>query len=404
MGAMQPWQLFTAMFVGFWATSAYFDHFLLTTVFCIAFGVVAEIVTKSLFSGEAEGGSELARKKAELALLEELADRERREMEERERRDMEDRERRELAMANSEAVWRKAEHQEDEAEDEDEDDGPPPLPTRDYEAPALPPMVTLLDPVEETMDRSIYLEEQRIPTLDDRGERMYERSTSDEYNQNTSIRDLNTRAELEEEVEEIYMDEVEEGYKAEVAYGNDNWKNNLVDVEDPSRRSDSNQAGETLASQGDLMSAEVQRALINGVSSSDEEVEEVELEDNLYAPDSSDDGELDEEFINRDVNFEDSEEEEEGDGQEFDYMRKQEEKLVSLEDGALSSPSDGEERVEELVDRKGVIINTEVTDTDTRTSCDPVIDIDLTDPEVQAAATKIQSAFKGFRSRKLNKT
>ena len=31
------------MFVGFWATSAYFDHFLLTGVFCIAFGVVAEV-------------------------------------------------------------------------------------------------------------------------------------------------------------------------------------------------------------------------------------------------------------------------------------------------------------------------------------------------------------------------
>ena len=31
------------MFVGFWATSAYFDHFLLTAVFCIAYGVVAEV-------------------------------------------------------------------------------------------------------------------------------------------------------------------------------------------------------------------------------------------------------------------------------------------------------------------------------------------------------------------------
>ena len=42
---MNPFlQLFTAMFVGFWATSAYFDHFLLTGVFCIAYGVVAEVL------------------------------------------------------------------------------------------------------------------------------------------------------------------------------------------------------------------------------------------------------------------------------------------------------------------------------------------------------------------------
>ena len=41
-------QLFTAMFVGFWATSAYFDHFLLTGVFCIAYGVVAEVRYKPI--------------------------------------------------------------------------------------------------------------------------------------------------------------------------------------------------------------------------------------------------------------------------------------------------------------------------------------------------------------------
>jgi len=382
-GAIQPWQLFTAMFVGFWATSAYFDHFLLTTVFCIAFGVVAEIVTKHLFSTDVEGGSDLDRKKAELALLEELAERERRQVDTR---------------ADTQALWRTADHLEDEVEDEDEDDGPPPLPTRDYEAPALPSVVKLLDPVEEIMDRSIYHQEQRIPTLDDRGERLYSRSTSDEYNQNTSLMDLNTRQELDEEVDGGYTEE--EVQNAQYMEGNGNPNTSILN--------NCNQAGETLASQGDLLSPEVQRAVINGVNSSDEEVEEVEMGDNLYVADSSDDEELDEEFVNREVNFDDSEEEEEeedGDGQEFDYMRKQEEKLVSLEDGVMSSPED-DERLEGVKERMEVITNTNTGGivTDTKTSCDPVIDIDLNDPEVQAAATKIQSAFKGFRTRKLNKT
>ena len=85
------------------------------------------------------------------------------------------------------AIWQKAE---EELEDEDEDDGPPPLPARDY---APPPLVSLLDPGEDVMARSIYLEEQRMPTLDVREEHSaYERSMSDEFNQNTTSLDLNT--------------------------------------------------------------------------------------------------------------------------------------------------------------------------------------------------------------------
>jgi len=44
--------------------------------------------------------------------------------------------------------------------------------------------------------------------------------------------------------------------------------------------------------------------------------------------------------------------------------------------------------------------NSIVEELPTVKSCDPEIDIDLTDPAVEAAATKIQSAFKGFRTRK----
>ena len=78
-------------------------------------------------------------------------------------------------------------------DDEDgDDDGPPPLPARDY---APPPLVSLLDPEEDLMARSIYLEEQRMPNLDNvpdvPEEHVYERSMSDEFNQNTTDLDLN---------------------------------------------------------------------------------------------------------------------------------------------------------------------------------------------------------------------
>ena len=42
----------TGMFVLFWAISAYFDHLLMTMVFCIAFGVFAEIYVKKFINEE----------------------------------------------------------------------------------------------------------------------------------------------------------------------------------------------------------------------------------------------------------------------------------------------------------------------------------------------------------------
>ena len=101
-----------------------------------------------------------------------------------------------------------------------------------------------------------------------------------------------------------------------------------------------------LASQGDLVSEDLHRAIVNGVSSSDEEEDKKENdEDLLFAPDSSDDDELD--GVDKEVNFDDDSdsEDEEDEQEEFDYMRKQEEKMVSLEDGPVSTPSDEEGKV-----------------------------------------------------------
>ena len=109
------------------------------------------------------------------------------------------------------------------------------------------------------------------------------------------------------------------------------------------------------------MSEEVVRAVANGVSSSEEEEEEgdqvVGRENLLFAPDSSDDDDEEEEDVEKEIQFEDSDSDSsDGAGnvapEEFDFMRKQEEKMVSLEDGPISSPSDNEGR-EEDVNKEG---------------------------------------------------
>ncbi|XP_023345089.1 uncharacterized protein LOC111714252, partial [Eurytemora carolleeae] len=46
IGSLQPWQIYSSLYLVFWCVAAYFDHFLLTFVFCIAFGVISEIATK----------------------------------------------------------------------------------------------------------------------------------------------------------------------------------------------------------------------------------------------------------------------------------------------------------------------------------------------------------------------
>ena len=103
------------------------------------------------------------------------------------------------------------------------------------------------------------------------------------------------------------------------------------------------------------MSEEVARAVVNGVSSSEEEEDGDEAIDGnlVFAPDSSDDDDDEEEEVDKEIQFDesgsdsDSSEVAGGVGQEeFDFMRKQEEKMVSLEDGLISSPSDNDSKSE----------------------------------------------------------
>merc|ERR1711953_1490150 len=124
----QPWQGFTAMFVTFWAVSAYFDHFLMTTVFCIAFGVLSEIVVKTVYGGETENTpTELDTKKKQLEVLVSLASEQEQDLASGEK-EVEG----EVIPVDEEPAI--AVHCDVDEEEEMDDDGPPPpLPVRDYE-------------------------------------------------------------------------------------------------------------------------------------------------------------------------------------------------------------------------------------------------------------------------------
>ena len=109
------------MFVTFWAVSAYFDHFLMTTVFCIAFGVLSEIFVKTAYGGETEKTpTELEMQKKQLEDLVSLATEQ------------------EQGLAREEEEERVDEYKTIDVDDHDEDDEmdddgpPPPLPVRDY--------------------------------------------------------------------------------------------------------------------------------------------------------------------------------------------------------------------------------------------------------------------------------
>merc|ERR1711887_257321 len=141
-GGLQPWQVFTAMFVGFWAISAYFDHFLLTGVFCIAFGVFGEIITKTIYGENI--GNNLETQKEELKKLLEKVQNEKEDNEDNELLEIEEslhcvenpEPQIHVEEFNPEIVEReeeKEEKEEEEVDEEEDEDGPPPLPTRDYE-------------------------------------------------------------------------------------------------------------------------------------------------------------------------------------------------------------------------------------------------------------------------------
>jgi hypothetical protein len=63
MGGLQPWQLFTALFAAFWAVSAYFENLLMTLVFAVSFGVLAEILSKYMAGEKISYSPKVAKEK-----------------------------------------------------------------------------------------------------------------------------------------------------------------------------------------------------------------------------------------------------------------------------------------------------------------------------------------------------
>merc|ERR1712013_969779 len=59
--SLQPWQIYSGLFLGFWAFSTFFDHFLATALLCLVFGAAGDQLTRYMYTlgssmtGSAEG-------------------------------------------------------------------------------------------------------------------------------------------------------------------------------------------------------------------------------------------------------------------------------------------------------------------------------------------------------------
>ena len=138
--SVQPWHCFTAMFLLFWAVSAYFDHFLMTGVFCVAGGVLAEIYVKVVLEPGAGDQQQQVGGEREQEVLQELEEERRRQEEEiqeliREEQEIE-RERKLLDEATAKRAERKKAKQSEEPKPDSEvapiTEGPPAVPSRDF--------------------------------------------------------------------------------------------------------------------------------------------------------------------------------------------------------------------------------------------------------------------------------
>jgi len=253
--SLQPWQIFCSMFAVFWLVSAWLDQVLITLVLCIVFGVISDIVTKNMYSDsqQEDQTAVVEKKEVDEISVEEI-------------------------KANNEKIWLQAE-----AEKEKEDT-PPPLPNKDYQSgqniDSLADKLTTLAAKSGTLGGSDGSEEEDSKEEED-VPRQYNRTVSDEYNQNTSTMDFNNRQSVIQEEAATVRETIEEE-PAEIEEGKNIYAKDSSDEEEEKK--------------------------IYAKDSSDEE------DKKIYAKDSSDDDDYD--YASREVNFDESETEEEADDTE----------------------------------------------------------------------------------------
>jgi len=226
--------------------------------------------------------------------------------------------------ANNEKIWAQAEA---EKEKEDEAAGvPPPLPSRDYQSgqdmDLLAEKLTAVAASSKVVDSSDEEEEEAKEDVPEA--RQYNRTVSDEYNQNTSTIDFNQReAAIEEE-----------------AAVNETIDEDPVEIEE-----------ENKVYAKDSSDEEEEEKKIYAKDSSDEE------EKKVYAKDSSDEDDYD--YASREVNFDEDESETEEDDTEGskkeDTTSVSNDEMQATENKTLKESNDNDDFVEDKKDALNVV-------------------------------------------------
>jgi len=416
-GGLQPWQVFTAMFGGFWAISAYFDHFLLTGVFCIAFGVFGEIITKTIYGDNI--GNNLEVQKEELKRLLEKVENQKEDNEDDELLEIEE----SLHHAektlppepveefNPEISEQEEEEEEEEKEidqeiyeeEEEEDAGPPPLPTRDYEMDVQNQLESINNESKSSGNDNVDGHTINIGSVDDTEEEAIQTINEadirfDNLNGNTvQVGDiLIPQADhYDETIENVEFELTDQSEFVSCDTNANSESKDNTNHEDL-REMNGNELSETdINSFESNLNQNVDIKILDGNNKCDDVLANVESE-GMKNEMKAIEEDIEHEIISHEA--------------EQEKLNAETTMLVNTEgcDGVvLETPEDNLDQLrvdntnqEERIITENPELLLPAPPATVESPGNPDIDIDLTDPAVEAAATKIQSAFKGFKIRK----